>query len=146
MTTDFVVPSVTPIVLAIDPGKDKCGVAVVAASGEVCERRIYPPHEIPAAVSSLVEKYGVTDIALGNATTALRMQEELSLRLPAVRMTMVDETGSTLQARALYWQANPPRGWRRLTPLSMQVPPEPVDDFAAVVLAQRYFARMRETG
>ena len=33
---------------------------------------------------------------------------------------------------------NPPRGWRRLLPVSMQMPPEPYDDYVAVILAQRF--------
>jgi hypothetical protein len=60
--------------------------------------------------------------------------------LPEVDITTVDETGSTLEARVLYWQEHRPRGWRRLVPLSLQVPPEPVDDFAAVVLARRFLS------
>jgi hypothetical protein len=50
----------------------------------------------------------------------------------------VNERDSTLEARDLYWKEVPPRGWRRLVPLSLQVPPEPIDDFAAVVLARRH--------
>ena len=35
-------------------------------------------------------------------------------------------------AKGEYWKANPPNGWRRLIPVTMQVPPVPVDDFVAV--------------
>ncbi|HKM17981.1 MAG TPA: pre-16S rRNA-processing nuclease YqgF, partial [Limnochordia bacterium] len=33
---------------------------------------------------------------------------------------------------------HPPRGWRRLLPVSLQTPPVPIDDYVAVILAQRY--------
>jgi RNase H-fold protein (predicted Holliday junction resolvase) len=138
MTTDPLSPVVPHLVLAIDPGKDKCGVAVVTTGGEIVERHIYASRDLADALMPLTKKYNITEIVLGNATTSQRMRQQLLSWLPLVRVAMVDESGSTLQARTLYWQANPPRGWRRLAPLSMQVPPEPVDDFAAVVLAQRF--------
>ncbi|HEX8237424.1 MAG TPA: pre-16S rRNA-processing nuclease YqgF [Abditibacteriaceae bacterium] len=129
-------------VLAIDPGRDKCGVAVVVTdeSGQqsVLERRIVPREHISRAVLPLLEQHAIRRIVLGHATTSKKLQDELHRILPEVEIVIVDETGSTLEARALYWQEHRPRGWRRLVPLSLQVPPEPVDDFAAIVLARRF--------
>ena len=51
---------------------------------------------------------------------------------------------ATELAKKAYWKAKPPRGWRRLLPVSMQVPPVPVDDFVAVILAQRYLADVKQ--
>jgi RNase H-fold protein (predicted Holliday junction resolvase) len=129
-------------VLAIDPGRDKCGIAVVVAQGtgsqHVLERRIVPRDHIGQIVPQLMAQHHLKLIVLGHATTSNALQKELHSALPEVGIVTVDETGSTLEARALYWQELRPRGWRRLVPLSMQVPPEPVDDFAAVVLARRF--------
>lgn len=129
-------------VLAIDPGRDKCGVAVVVADvvGEinVLERRIVPRAQIGEMLPALLQ-HNVQRIVLGHATTSVTLKAELLRRAPDVDIVTVDETGSTLEARELYWQEHRPRGWRRLVPLSLQVPPEPVDDFAAVVLARRFF-------
>ena len=58
---------------------------------------------------------------------------------------IVDEKNTTLEARKLYWKKNPPSGWRRLLPISMQVPPVPVDDIAAEVLANKYRAKDQGT-
>lgn len=127
-------------VLAIDPGRDKCGLAVVAVNGDVVMRRIVPSHEVQSALQVLLEQHHITQIVLGDSTTSHALHKKLSAWLPGVPIATVDETGSTLEARTLYWQAHPSHGWRRLTPLSLQVPPEPIDDFAAVVLARRYFA------
>jgi RNase H-fold protein (predicted Holliday junction resolvase) len=136
-----VAASPSPI-LALDPGKDKCGLAVVVQQGartKVLAQQIVPSVELERRLPALLEQWRVTKIVIGDATTSRAWRERLSALLPAVEIVPVVETGSTLQARALYWQAKPPRGWRRVLPLSLQVPPEPVDDFAAVVLAQRYF-------
>ena len=58
--------------------------------------------------------------------------------LPEVPVEIVDEYRTTDDARRVYWKAHPPTGWRRFLPTGMQVPPVPVDDFVAVLLAQRY--------
>jgi len=127
-------------VLAIDPGREKCGLAVVATTGETLWRRIVATGEMQSVVPSLAEQHAITRIVLGDSTGSRQLLAQLDAWLPAVLVTVVNESGSTLEARDLYWQEHPPQGWRRLTPRSLQVPPEPIDDFAAIVLARRYFA------
>ncbi|CAN0394535.1 unnamed protein product, partial [Phaeothamnion confervicola] len=41
-------------------------------------------------------------------------------------------------ARQRYYVENPPKGLWRLVPMGLQVPSVPVDDFAAVVMAEDY--------
>ena len=62
----------------------------------------------------------------------------MSSILPNVHIKVVDERHTTEEARKLYWKKNPPRGWRKLLPTSMQVPPVPVDDLVAEILARRF--------
>jgi len=50
----------------------------------------------------------------------------------------VEEAHSTEEARNLYWQENPPQGWRKLMPLGMLVPDVPLDAYAAVILVRRF--------
>lgn len=131
------------LVLAVDPGRDKCGVAVVAHNGTVHERRVVPVAYMQSAVHEIAQAWVITQVVLGDSTTSQQWHTSLTEWLPVTPLQFVDETGSTLAARHLYWQANPPRGWRRLLPLSLQIPPDPVDDFAAVILAQRFFENAR---
>jgi hypothetical protein len=51
---------------------------------------------------------------------------------------VVDEKHTTEEARRLYWKKNPPHGWRKFLPTSMQVPPEPVDGIVAEILINRF--------
>lgn len=44
-------------ILAIDPGREKCGIAVVGLDGQVLHREIVPTKEIAAAALRLVEAY-----------------------------------------------------------------------------------------
>ena len=56
----------------------------------------------------------------------------------APKIEVVDEYRTTDEARKLYWKIHPPRGLWRLVPTTMRVPPVPVDDLVAVILARRY--------
>jgi len=52
-------------------------------------------------------------------------------------VTMVSEELTSRLARERYWEDNPPRGLARLIPLGLRVPPRPVDDYAALIIAER---------
>ena len=81
-------------------------------------------------------QYDIAAVALGHGTHADTVAQMLErLRLP---VHFVDERETTLLARALYFAENPPRGWRRLVPTGMLLPPRPIDDYAAVLIARRY--------
>ena len=115
-------------VLAIDPGRDKCGVAVLSPAGALLFRQVVPTAQLENVVSTLVEKHAPT-IIMGNGTTSAAAKERIEALGGAV--TLVDEYRTTDAAKAAYWEAYPPRGWRRLVPRGLLVPPVPVDDFAA---------------
>ncbi len=126
-------------VLGIDPGTRKAGFAIVdGADGAVIERGIEPIDALLARAKILVERHEVVTIALGAGTNATALSAALAPLGVPVRP--VDERETTLRARSLYFADNPPRGWRRLIPLGMQVPPRPIDDYAAVLIARRYLA------
>jgi len=56
---------------------------------------------------------------------------------PSMGILVVDEQETTLQARERYWEHHKRRGWRRFVPATMFLPPEPFDDFVALILAER---------
>ena len=61
-----------------------------------------------------------------------------------ITTSLIDESHSTEEARKLYWQYNPPTGWRKIIPTSMQFPPEPVDDLTALVIGLRYTKQLAQ--
>ena len=130
------------IVLAFDPGREKCGLALVGRDGVAVRRCVAPVADVQDVLASWARQHAVSVIVLGDSTSSAQWQTRIAVWLPQAQIFVVDESGSTLEARTLYWQAHPPRGWRRALPLSLQEPPEPVDDFAAVVLARRFFASL----
>jgi RNase H-fold protein (predicted Holliday junction resolvase) len=129
-------PDHPPAVLGIDPGTRKCGYAlVVAPKAAPIELGIVPTERLGETLAELAGRHAIRAIALGGGThaTAVRAVVE-ALALP---ISIVDERETTLLARKRYFQANPPRGWRRLIPSGMLLPPRPIDDYAAVLIAER---------
>lgn len=52
--------------------------------------------------------------------------------------TVVEEYGTTLEARKIYWRLHPPRGLMKFVPLSLRTPPRNVDDLAAYAILLRW--------
>ena len=132
------------VVAAIDPGREKCGVAIVAEDGEVLEQSVVATVWLADEMAERVRRFSPERILLGNGTTSRAAEATIRENLPDIPVEIVDEYRTTDDARCAYWKANPPTGWRRFFPTSMQVPPEPVDDYGAVLLAQRYLINRRK--
>ncbi|WP_371372151.1 pre-16S rRNA-processing nuclease YqgF [Sporomusa aerivorans] len=129
--------------MSVDPGREKCGIAVVHRSRGILYKSIVETAELLAAATALVVKYSLTTAVVGDSTSSRSAQSKLStIEVKGQKMTVipVNEYRSTDQARNRYWADHPPKGLFRLIPITMRVPPVPVDDYAAVVLAERYFA------
>jgi len=129
-------------VLAIDPGRDKCGLAVVFRSGRTTEQAVVPREDLMAAIEDAVRRYRPVALALGDRTGSRECRREVEERR-LCPIVVVDEHETTIGARIRYFHDNPPRGWRRLIPVGMQTPPRPVDDYAAVLLGEAFWAARR---
>jgi RNase H-fold protein (predicted Holliday junction resolvase) len=126
-------------VLGVDPGSSKAGYALLEASGAVVAAGIEAVERLPACLEKLIRTRRVTAIALGRGTNSRRVKASLeSLGLP---IHLVDEYETSRAARELYFAEHPPRGWRRLIPVGMQLPERPIDDYAAILIARRFLAR-----
>ncbi|MBQ9478087.1 MAG: Holliday junction resolvase RuvX [Selenomonadaceae bacterium] len=128
-------------VLAIDPGREKCGVCVMDADGSIDYQYVIETERLSEIVSKLSSTNEIGTIVIGDGTTNRDAQQKLSALEKKIPVEVVDEKHTTELARKLYWIKNPPRGWRRLLPTSMMVPPEPVDHIVAEILAQRFLQR-----
>lgn len=126
-------------VLGIDPGRSKAGYAVVEASGAAVTAGIVPIERLHGRVRELLAAHRIDAIALGRGTNARPVRETLAKLGPPIHW--VDEYETSRAARALFFEENPPRGWRRLVPLGLQLPSRPIDDYAAILIARRYLAR-----
>ncbi len=127
-------------VLGIDPGTRKVGFAFVTdATSPALAMGIEPLDALFGRLEPLVAAHPLRAVALGGGTSAAVLRTLLE-RLGAP-IHLVDETDTSYRARALYFADHPPRGWRRLVPLGLQLPPRPIDDYAALLIARRYAGR-----
>ena len=126
--------------LGIDPGRSKTGLALVDAAGSILALHIANTEHIEVELSAFAGKEQLAGIIMGDGTNSKAIGQAVSKVFAAVPLALVGEAHSTEEARSLYWQVNPPRGWRKLVPLGMLVPSEPLDAYAAVVQVKRWLA------
>lgn len=127
------------MILGIDPGTRKCGYAVMGKLGEPpATIGIVDTPSLRAIVDELLRAYPIAVIALGSGTHAPPVAAQLARCGVPVRV--VDEHETTLRARARYFDDHPPRGWKRWVPRGMLLPPRPIDDYAALLIAERLAA------
>ena len=126
---------------ALDPGREKCGFAVVDGEGAALFQKVIETLKLGLEINDKSSRYAFTTLVLGNGTTSREAKKRIEEAVPDLRVVLVDEYRTTDMAKRAYWQTHPPRGWRRLLPVTMLVPPEPVDDFVAVILARRFLEK-----
>lgn len=128
-------------VLAIDPGTAKCGLALVRRDAdskiELVWRKIAPTENLVDIVDEAVAQAKIDLLVIGSGTGSRRIIDSLRENRAGLNILVVDEKETSLQARERYWEHHPRRGLRRLLPATLQMPPEPFDDFVALILAER---------
>jgi RNase H-fold protein (predicted Holliday junction resolvase) len=143
--TNYEFTPTQPVILGFDPGKDKCGVAVMGLDRRLYYHQVVISQEAIVSINNLRQKFPISLLVMGNQTTAKswkkQLQEELSQQ---INIVMVDERNSTLEARDRYWQMYPAKGLAKLVPQGMRTPPRPIDDIVAILLIERYLNRLTE--
>lgn len=130
--------------LGIDPGRSKTGLALVDEAGKILALHIAPTVAIEAELRRFAGREVLSAIIMGDGTNNKAIGKAVQDVFPNAQLNLVGEAHSTEEARSLYWQENPPRGWRRLVPLGLLVPPEPLDAYAAVVQVRRWLAGRKQ--
>jgi len=147
------------MVLGIDPGRDKTGWAFVSNEGNLVLSGIFSTPEAEffwKALShptdeweerlakwtyerrSSVLESGLEYVALGDG---IGSHETIMWLVQCnLKTVLVDEEGTTLAARNLYWRLYRPVLWQRCLPRSLWSPPRNVDDLAAWGIALRSLA------
>ena len=121
----------------LDPGRSKCGLARCDADGErILAAGVLSPEQCGELLASWWQEQRIEAVLLGDGTgSAPWRQRLLALGLPVL---LVPEAGTTLAARNRYWELEPARGWRRLLPRGLRLPPRDVDDVVAQLLLERH--------
>ena len=125
------------LLIGFDPGRDKCGVAVLDRDRTVYYHMVVTATDAIAKIQDLCQHYTIQILIMGNQTTAKQWQQRL-VQETSIPIEFVDERYSTLQARDRYWEMFPPKGLTKLIPLGMREVPRPIDDIVAIILVERY--------
>lgn len=142
-TPDSNLPPNQPAILGFDPGRLKCGLAVMAVDRKLHYHQVIPSEKAIATIEELRQNYPISVLVMGDQTTAKTWKKQLDRELsPPIRIILVDERYSTLEARDRYWQMYPPKGLYLLIPKGMRPLPRPVDDIVAILLIERYLERL----
>jgi hypothetical protein len=125
----------------LDPGRSKCGLVLIdRGRRRILEALVLPPDQAGVTLERWLGE-GLVTLVLGNGTGSEAWRARLEKRLP---VQLVEEGGSTLAARERYWQLEPARGWRRLLPRGLRLPPRDIDDVVAQLLLERWLGHPLE--
>ncbi|NJL20043.1 MAG: pre-16S rRNA-processing nuclease YqgF [Leptolyngbyaceae cyanobacterium SM1_3_5] len=136
------VPPRQPVILGFDPGRQKCGFAIMGLDRNLFYHAVIAAGDAIATIQTLRSQYPISILVMGDQTSAREWKQKL-LDLPdPLRVVLVDERYSTLEARDRYWQMFPPKGLSRLLPIGLRVIDRPIDDIVAILLIERYLERL----
>lgn len=122
------------IIVGVDPGTAKCGVAALNRHGRILGRDIVSVADVSSWVESVVGDQPHV-VVVGDGTGRGAIRADLGAR--GLNVEQVDEYGTSREARQRYLADHPERGWRRLIPIGLRFPDAPYDDYVAVILAER---------
>ncbi len=125
-----------------DPGKDKCGIAIVTLEGNSIRHEVIASDRAIAMLQSWMQTHEIQSLILGDQTGSKKWRSRIIEALPNLQVITVDERFSSQQARDRYWNLYPAQGIQKLVPLGMRTPPRPIDDIVAIILVERYLASL----
>ncbi len=133
------------VILGFDPGRDKCGVAVMGIDRQLQYHQVVSAKDAIATIEDLYQNYPISLLVMGDQTTAKLWKQQIQEKLsPTLNIILVDERYTSLEARDRYWLMYPPKGLIKLLPKGMRTPPRPIDDIVAILLIERYLNRLTE--
>ena len=130
--------------LAIDPGRAKCGLAVVSGPQPVqsLARAVVETERLTVEVAALRRRFPqITRLIIGDGTGSATLRRALAAALPDLPPEVVPEHGTSALARVRFIAENPAPGWRRILPPGLRAPEQPYDDYVALLLAETYFSK-----
>jgi RNase H-fold protein (predicted Holliday junction resolvase) len=126
-------------VAGLDPGRAKCGLVLSdAGRRSIVRALILPPEQALDVLLDWHQRQSLRAIVIGDGTGGRTWHDRLATLVPLV---VLNEHGTTLAARHRFWELFPPRGWRRLLPEGLRLPPRDWDDVVAQLLLERWLGR-----
>ena len=129
------------VLLAIDPGTSKIGIAILRSNGSVLDKRIIRKNENPDSVlNEILGNYKPTTIVIGNGTGYEKIKQVIeSITQSNIQVIIFDETDSTREARKNYFNRyNPLKRFFLTIGYLFGFSRIDLDDDVAVIIGKRY--------
>mgnify|MGYP006286290387 CR=1 FL=1 len=129
--------------IALDPGKDKIGVAVLNFSKQEKEKTIVKKEDLKDHLNEIINHYQIKEIVIGNGTGAEEIKEIINSTHTNLRITFVEEEFTTEEAQARYLEEKPMSNYEKLLRkvVSWKVK-KPLDDYAALIIGEKYLEKL----
>ncbi len=126
------------LILAIDPGRRKCGLALVC-EGEMEWGKVVAADELASEVRRAREAYDLEAIVVGDGTGSEEVKRMLMKEgVPLEMLKVVSERDTSWKARRRYFERKRARGLIGFLRRLLLLPPEPYDHFVAWEIGRRY--------
>ncbi|MBF0407674.1 MAG: hypothetical protein HQM10_09990 [Candidatus Riflebacteria bacterium] len=125
-------------IIVVDPGRSKCGYAVMNMNADILDKGIAETSGLVIVLGDLICRNNIRDIVLGKGTFYSAVDQMIKTNFKEVLIHYEEEKNTTFEARKRYFECNPPQGIWKYIPLGLQAPPVPIDDYAAVIIGERF--------
>ena len=126
-----------PRVIAIDPGKSKCGLVLA----EISEKKVYKAIIVKSEllenyVRNLITAEDISQIIIGNGTTSGEIREKLYFFKKEI--ITFEEKNTTYRAKARYFELFPISGLKFLMPREVFILNKNLDAISALIILEDY--------
>jgi len=124
-------------VIAIDPGKSKCGLVLA----DISQKKVYEAIIIKSAfienhVRNLITAEDVSQIIIGNGTTSKEIREKLYFFKKDI--ITFEEKNTTYRAKVRYFELFPISGLKFLMPREVFILNKNLDAISALIILEDY--------
>ena len=124
-------------VIAIDPGKYKCGLVLAELSEKkVSKAIILKSSSLRKYVRNLNTVEDISQIIIGNGTTSREIKGKLDFLKKEI--ITCEEKNTTYRAKARYFELFPIKGWKFLIPKEMFILNKNLDAISALIILEDY--------
>lgn len=135
------------MILAMDPGTVKSGLAVVEEDGALIMKAIIPTNRLEKEIGIVIEKYDIRTLVMGDGTNHASVKNRIEALFQekerSVPVVLVNEKYTTEMGEALYRKDHPPKGWKRFLPQGLLPVEDPVDDYVAWIIGNIYLGHVK---
>ena len=125
-------------VVAIDPGKSKCGLVLA----EISEKKVYKAIILKSELlenflRNLITAEDIEQIIIGNGTTSREIREKLHFFKKEI--ITFEEKNTTYRAKARYFELFPISGLKFLIPREIFILNKNLDAISALIILEDYY-------